>query len=47
MLLDAHAVGDLKNKRYMLVVDDIQTYTPYMLLETLPIWIPMENWGSE
>ncbi len=47
MLLDAHAVGDLKNKRYMLVVDDIQTYTPYMLLETLPIWIPMENWSSE
>ena len=39
-LLDSYAIGDFKSKRIVLVIDDIQTYTPYMQLEELPIWYP-------
>ncbi len=39
-LLGSYAISDLKSKRIVLVIDDIQTYTPYMQLEKLPIWYP-------
>lgn len=39
-LLHSYAIGKLSSKRFVLVIDDIQTYTPYMQLEKLPIWYP-------
>lgn len=43
VLLGAYALGNLKNKKCVYVIDDIQTYTPYMMLEYSPIWIPFSD----
>ena len=42
-LLDSYAIGNLKSKKSVLVVDDIKTYTPYILSEYLPIWLPLDQ----
>ena len=39
-LLHSYAIGKLSSKRFVLVIDDIQTYNPYVLLGELPIWFP-------
>jgi hypothetical protein len=40
-LLDSYAIGDLKRKSVVMIIDNIQTYTPYIHMGHLPIWIPL------
>lgn len=41
LLLDSHAIGNLKTKSSVLVLYNIQTYTPYIFVGNLPIWTPL------
>ena len=47
VLLADYAIGNLKNKKFVLVIDDIKTYTPYILSEYFPIWLPMDQGDKE
>ncbi len=40
MLIDSYTTGALREKKYVLMIDRLQTYTPYKLLESQSVWLP-------
>lgn len=43
MLIDSYTTGALREKKYVLMIDRLQTYNPYKLLGIQSVWLPFSQ----
>lgn len=43
MLIDSYTTGSLREKKYVLMIDRLQSYTPYKLLGSQSVWLPFSQ----